>query len=109
MPQQDRAFGEKRVEKTYFYLPEKKRYCAGQEFDRWFEKYEGRWPYHRSLWNSNLFPNSRRPACFTRCRCFNDFYVANLYLEAGYEVLAFYRPNDCGSKRTLPQSSRATG
>lgn len=89
-----RTFGKEWTQVTCSYPRDlKKRYDRENEFDHWFVKYYGRWPFHESILNSNLIPHSHRDPRFSKneSRGFNEVYMATQYLDAGYEVHFGYR------------------
>jgi hypothetical protein len=61
------------------------------ELDHWFVKYFGKWPFDASVLKNKQIPHSHRPQGSKPCRGFNEFYMATQYIEAGYEVLLYYR------------------
>ncbi len=72
-------------------------YDNSLELDHWFVRYFGKWPFHVSILKNQQIPHSHPPQGSNRCRGFNEFYMATQYIEAGYEVLLYYRsPNENG-------------
>lgn len=89
-----RSFGNRWPQVNCSYPRElKKRYDKENEFDHWFVKYYGHWPFHESILNSNQIPHSHRAPEFSKTgsRGFNELYMAIRYLDAGYEVHCGYR------------------
>jgi hypothetical protein len=99
-------------EHRYYYPREvKEKYRKENLFDKWFEKYEGRWPFHESLWNNNQIPHSRRDPMYKVCLGFNELFMATQYLDVNpdYEALLLYRPNDAGSNDSYNEAVRLLG
>jgi len=66
-------------------------YHNSLELDHWFVRYFGKWPFDTSMLKNKQIPHSHRPQGSKTCRGFNEFYMATQYIEAGYEVLLYYR------------------
>ena len=77
------------------------------ELDHWFVKYFGKWPFDASILKNEQIPHSQCPQGSKPCRGFNEFYMATQYLDAGYEVLLYYRsPNENGDPTSFNYAKR---
>ena len=75
------------MEVTYEFPPQVFHlYHKSLEFDHWFVRNFGRWPFDASILKNRQTPHSRNPQ-ESEWRGFNEFYMATQYIEAGYEVL----------------------
>ena len=107
-----RTFGKERSEVRCSYPRDlKKRYDKENEFDHWFVKYYGRWPFHASILNSNQIPHSHRDARYSKNDSlgFNELYMATQYLDAGYEVHLSYRGKEHLSDLSFREAVRVLG
>jgi hypothetical protein len=105
----DTNFGGEWTEVEYRYSSElKERYDNDNEFDHWFVKYMGRWPFHPSILNSKQIPHSHSAAVKDH-RFFNELYMSMRYLDAGYEVHLFYRGKECGSDESYKKAVEVLG
>jgi hypothetical protein len=76
-------------------------YHKSLELDHWFVRYFGKWPFDASILKNKQIPHSHPPQGSPPWRSFNEFYMATQYIEAGYEVLLYYRsPNENGDRRS---------
>jgi hypothetical protein len=66
-------------------------YREGKLFRHWVETYRGRMLFCDHMWDSGQIPHSGpvRDAFF-----FNELFLGTRYLDAGYEVLFYYRQVD---------------
>lgn len=63
-------------------------YREGKLFGKWWEQYRGRYLFTERMLRSRQIPHS---GPLQNAWFFHEFYMGTRYLDAGYEVLFFYR------------------
>lgn len=82
-------------------------YHKSLELDHWFVRHFGKWPFDASILKNQQIPHSQHTQGSERWRGFNEFYMATQYIDAGYEVLLYYRsPNENGDRRSYDIAKR---
>jgi len=77
-------------EAEYFYSPVvRESYRQGIQFCIWADRYAGHWLFNERMFRSKQIPHGAPNP--NECRFVNEFFMGTLYLDAGFEVLNFYR------------------